>query len=116
MLVLDQSDVEAVLTMEEAISAVEDGFRQLALGNVEMPQRAATEIAQRNGLHLSMPAYVGGEVDSLAIKIVTVYGDNPANFGLPMIQGVVLLHDARTGALVGHDGCRTSDGHADGRG
>jgi ornithine cyclodeaminase/alanine dehydrogenase len=98
MLVLTQSDVEAVLTMDEAITAVDDGFRQLALGNVEMPQRAATEIAQRNGLHLSMPAYVGGDVDSLAIKIVTVYGDNPANFGLPMIQGVVLLHDARTGA------------------
>jgi alanine dehydrogenase len=100
MLVLSRSDVEALLTMTKTIAAVEEGFRQLALGNVEMPQRAVTAIAPRNGLHLSMPAYVGGEEESLTIKIVTVYGDNPANFDLPMIQGVILLHDARTGALL----------------
>ncbi len=98
MLILTRADVEAALTMDETIAALEDGFRQLAQGNVEMPQRAATPIQPHNGLHLSMPAYVGGDVDSLTIKIVTVYGDNLAKFNLPTIQGVILLHDAHTGA------------------
>lgn len=100
MLVLSRSDVEKLLTMEDAIAAVEAGYRQLAAGNVTMPQRVATLVAPHNGIHLSMPAFVDGsgeEPGTLAIKIVTVYSDNPSHYGEPTIQGVVLLHDARTG-------------------
>lgn len=100
MLILSRHDVEALLTMPDAIAAVEDGFRQLVMGNVVMPQRAATVVAPHNGLHLSMPAFVGGDPGTLTIKIVTVYGDNQARFGLPMIQGLLLLHDARNGQLL----------------
>ncbi len=100
MLILTRHDVEALLTMPEAIAAVEDGFRQLGLGQVVMPQRAATPIAPHNGLHLSMPAFVGGDPGTLTIKIVTVYGDNQTRFGLPTIQGMLLLHDARNGQLL----------------
>jgi len=104
MLILTHHDVESLLTMEETINALDGGFRQLARGNVVMPQRAATRIDPHNGLHLSMPVFVGNSVDdadddpgTLSIKIVAVYGDNPSRFGLPTIQGVLLLHDARTG-------------------
>jgi ornithine cyclodeaminase/alanine dehydrogenase len=101
MLVLTRAEVASLLDMAATIDALEEGFRQLALGNVVMPQRAATSIGPHNGLHLSMPAFVGGadeEPGTLSIKIVTVYGDNPAKHGLPTIQGVILLHDARTGS------------------
>ncbi len=117
MLILTHADIENLLTMSETINAVEAGFRQLALGNVTMPQRAATYVARHEGLHLSMPAYVGTGRDNgddgdpkadesdrasdvLAVKNLAVYGDNPARHGLPMVQGVVLLHDARTGELL----------------
>lgn len=100
MLVLSRHDVEQLLTMTDTLAAVEEGFRQLAQGNVVMPQRAATQIAPHNGLHLSMPAFVGGEIGALTIKIVTVYGDNPAHYGLPTIQGLLLVHDAKTGQVV----------------
>ena len=100
MLILTRHDVETLLTMPDAIAAVEDGFRQLGLGNVVMPQRAATPIASHNGLHLSMPAFVGGDPGTLTIKIVTVYSDNQTRFGLPTIQGMLLLHDARNGQLL----------------
>lgn len=100
MLVLSRQDVEQLLTMRDALAAVEEGFRQLAQGNVVMPQRAATVIAPYNGLHLSMPAFVGGDIGALTIKIVTVYGDNPANHTLPTIQGVLLVHAAQTGQVV----------------
>jgi ornithine cyclodeaminase/alanine dehydrogenase len=100
MLCLSRHDVEQLLTMEEAIAAVAEGYRQLAGGNVTMPQRVATPVAPHNGIHLSMPAYVDGSDGTggtLAIKIVTVFSDNPTVYGEPTIQGVVLLHDARTG-------------------
>ena len=104
MLILSRHDVEALLTMPAAIAAVGEGFRQLALGNVVMPQRVATSIAPHDGLHLSMPAFVGSEhadeAGTLTIKIVTVYGQNQARFGLPMVQGMLLLHDARNGQLL----------------
>jgi len=106
MLILSRHEVESLLTMPEAIDAVEEGFRRLAIGSesapVVMPQRTATPIAPHNGLHLSMPVFVGGQGENdagiLAIKMVTVYGDNPARYGLPTIQGVLLLHDAATGS------------------
>jgi len=100
MLMLSRTDVAQLLTMADALAAVEEGFRQLALGNVMMPQRAATTIAPANGLHLSMPAFVGGAVGALTVKIVTVYGDNMPTYGLPTIQGLLLVHDAQTGSVL----------------
>ena len=101
-LLLTRKDVESVLTMKEAIAAVEEGFRQLALGHVIMPQRTAIRIPEHHGLHLGMPAYVGGTEGggSLALKVVTVYPDNPSSYGLPTTIGTLLLNDPRTGALV----------------
>jgi ornithine cyclodeaminase/alanine dehydrogenase len=101
-LLLTRKDVEAVLTMQDAIAAVEEGFRQLALDRVIMPQRTAIRIADLHGLHLGMPAYVGGAEGegSLALKVVTVYPDNPAKYNLPTTIGTLLLNDPRTGALV----------------
>jgi len=101
-LLLTRKDVEQVLSMKDAITAVEEGFRQLALGNVIMPQRTAIRIAEHHGIHLGMPAYVGGagEGGSLALKVVTVYPENQAKFGLPTTIGTLLLNDPRSGALV----------------
>jgi ornithine cyclodeaminase/alanine dehydrogenase len=101
-LLLTRKDVESVLTMKDAIAAVEEGFRQLALGNVIMPQRTAIRIPEHHGLHLGMPAYVGGTEggDSLALKVVTVYPDNPSQYSLPTTIGTLLLNDPRTGALM----------------
>jgi len=112
MLILTRHDVEALLTMPDAIAAVEAGFRQLAAGAVEMPQRLATMIAPHNGIHLAMPAFVAGDPatgdpGTLSIKVVTVYNDNRARYDLPTIHAVLLLHDARTGqalALMDHPG------------
>ena len=101
-LLLTRKNVEKVLTMKDAIAAVEEGFRQLALGNVAMPQRTAIRVSEHHGIHLGMPAYIGGAGDggSLALKVVTVYPDNPSEYGLPTTIGTLLLNDPRTGALV----------------
>jgi len=100
MLLLTRSDVKRLLSMADALDAVEDGFRALYAGEVCMPQRLALSIpgSGAGGLHLSMPAWAGGVEPALSVKIVTVYPDNPAQHASPTIQGVVLLHDAATGA------------------
>jgi len=97
MLILTRQDVESLLVMLDAIGAVEAGFRQMAAGAVEMPQRLVTPVAPHNGIHLSMPAFVAGDPETLTIKVVTVYNDNRTLYDLPTIHAVLLLHDARTG-------------------
>ncbi|MGQ9586411.1 MAG: ornithine cyclodeaminase family protein [Anaerolineae bacterium] len=99
-LLLTGEDVRTVLTIEEAIRAVEEGFRQHALGRVTMPLRTTVEVPECHGLDLFMPAYVGGAGGGLGLKVVSVYPDNPRAHGLPTILATVLLQDPRTGALL----------------
>ncbi len=105
-LLLTRRDVESVLTMRDTIAAVEDGFRQLALGKVILPQRTAIRVGEHRGLHLGMPAYIGpasaeaAAGGALGLKVVTVYPDNPAQHKLPTTIGTLLLNDPRTGALL----------------
>jgi len=86
-----------LLTMEMAIEAVEAGFKEYSRGNAAMPQRASVPIDIHDGEALTMPAYVGGDLDAFAMKLVTVYPQNPARFKIPTIFGVVILSDAKTG-------------------
>ncbi len=98
-LLLTRKDVEAVLTMEDAIDAVEEGFRQHQLGTSQLPLRTAIHIPEHNGIVLFMPGYIGG-MDALGMKLVTVYPDNPSKYNLPTILATVLLAHPRTGDLL----------------
>jgi len=99
-LVLTRKDVEELLTMKEAMSAVEEAFRQYSLGKAIMPLRTTIHIAEYKGINLAMPAYVGGDLDALGLKVVSVYGDNPEKYGLPTVLATVLLNDPKTGDLL----------------
>ncbi|MFB3854588.1 MAG: ornithine cyclodeaminase family protein [Vicinamibacterales bacterium] len=99
-LLLNRNDVRNLLDMPDAIAAVEKAFRELAAGQVDMPQRAAVHVPAHRGLHLSMPAWVGGGVSGLGVKIVTVYPDNPSKHHLPTVLAIVLLNDPETGNPV----------------
>lgn len=99
-LVLTRKDVEELLPMKEAMSAVEEAFRQYALGEAIMPLRTTIRIAGYKGVNLAMPAYVGGDMDALGLKVVSVYGDNPEKYGLPAVLATVVLNDPRTGDLL----------------
>ena len=97
-LLLSRSDVQSILRMKDAIQIVEKAFEQLALGNAIMPQRTVVRVEDYHGIHLGMPAYIGGDLDALALKVVTVYHDNPAKHKLPTTIGTLLLSDPQTGA------------------
>lgn len=94
---LNQQDIAAVLTMEAAISAVENAFRQLASGAVVMPQRVG--FAGNGGGGAAMPAYIGGEDGGLGIKVVTLFVGNAAK-NLPVINATLLLLEPDTGRLL----------------
>jgi len=99
VVVLTRKDIESVLTMKDAISAVEGAFRELALGTVEMPLRPIIRPPEHNGMVVFMPAYIGG-MNALGMKLVSVYPDNPADHNLPTILGTILLNEPKTGALL----------------
>lgn len=99
-LLLSRKDVESILTMEDCLSAVETAFAELARDKAIMPQRAVIRIAPHKGIYLAMPAYIGGEMNALGIKVVTVYPDNPSKHQLPTILGTLLLCDPTTGKSV----------------
>jgi len=96
---LNARDIAALLTMADAIAAVEEAFRQLALGDVALPPRVGIGMARYGGGGAAMPAYVGGEVNGLGLKLVTLYADNPARYGLAAVQATLVLLDPRNGQL-----------------
>jgi ornithine cyclodeaminase/alanine dehydrogenase len=98
-LLLTRSDVQSLLTMPDAIKAVEEAFDAAAAGSVDMPQRAVIKIPGHGGSALFMPAHIGA-MDALGIKVVTVYPENPTKYGKPTVLGVILLNDPSTGEVV----------------
>jgi ornithine cyclodeaminase/alanine dehydrogenase len=98
-LLLTREDVQSVLTMADAIEAVEEAFRQLELGTVDMPQRPVIRVPDEHGVVLFMPAMIGG-MGALGMKVVSVYPDNPDKHGKPTVMGLILLNDPATGEVV----------------
>jgi len=98
-LLLNGDDVQSLLTMPDAMAAVEEAFLRLAEGAVDMPQRPTIRVPEYHGVVLFMPAKIGG-MGALGMKVVTVYPDNPAKHGKPTVMGVILLNDPETGEVV----------------
>ena len=99
VLFISRKDVESILSMRETIEAVEKAFREHGLGTVSMPLRPVIRVDSQKGMVAFMPAYLEG-MESLGIKVVSVYADNPTKYNLPTIQGIVLLNDPKTGTVV----------------
>ena len=97
---LTRSDVENLLEMPAAIEAVAEAYRLTYQGDAELPVRANIPVAPHDGSLMSMPAYLGGDMDALGAKLISFYVTNPTRRGLPAIQGNVVLFDGRDGALL----------------
>lgn len=93
--ILSADDVRRALPMDQAVEAMKHAFAQLSAGRAEVPIRLPIDVEAHNGVTLFMPAYLADD-DQMAIKIVSVYNDNPAQ-GLPLIHALVVVIDASTG-------------------
>ncbi len=93
--ILSRDDVRRALPMRQAIDAMKGAFAQLSTGQADVPLRVALNIPRHKGVTLFMPAYLSAD-DQMAVKIVSVFNDNPAQ-GLPLIHALVVVVDATTG-------------------
>jgi ornithine cyclodeaminase/alanine dehydrogenase len=99
LLYLARRDVELLLPpLEEQLGLVEETYRAMAAGRVELPPKPAIHPRPNAFLH-AMPAYVGGGVDVAAVKWVAAYRGNKER-GLGYISGVIVVNDADTGLPV----------------
>jgi ornithine cyclodeaminase len=98
MLVLTETDVRALLPMQDLIDAMRPALAGFSSGRVQQPLRTVLDVDGR-GFFGVMPAFVP-ETGALGTKLVTVFGGNAAA-GLPTHLAAILLFDSDTGELRG---------------
>jgi ornithine cyclodeaminase/alanine dehydrogenase len=97
MLVLSDQDIAKLLSMEEAIEAVEGAFAQLRMGKAVMPTRSTIMLPRYNGSISFMPSYLD-ESGAQATKIISIYPDNPKR-GLPTTAAWIVVNNPETGQV-----------------
>jgi ornithine cyclodeaminase/alanine dehydrogenase-like protein (mu-crystallin family) len=95
---LNESDVRAVLPMDDLIESMETALNAFSTGHVRQPVRQVIEAGAAGNFFAAMPAWLEAG-PAMGAKLVTVYHANGA-LGLPTHQAVVVLLDAETGALL----------------
>ena len=95
LLVLSRPDVLDLLTLPDCIGAVERAFRLHAEGRTLGPGVLGVP-AQDGGFHIKAAGLLG-ERSYFAAKTNANFPQNPRRFGLPTIQGTIVLADASTG-------------------
>jgi alanine dehydrogenase len=95
MLILSRRDVLSLLTLPDCIAAVEQAFRLHAEGRAFGPGVLGVP-AGDGSFHVKAAGLVG-ESRYFAAKTNANFPQNPRRFGLPTIQGTVVLADATTG-------------------
>jgi alanine dehydrogenase len=92
-LLLTQSEVRSLVTMAEAVGAVEAAFAAHGRGETLMPSKVYLDLEKYHGDFRAMPAYFGG---SAGLKWVNAHPENPAKHGLPTVRGLYILSDPAT--------------------
>ncbi|HXX93348.1 MAG TPA: ornithine cyclodeaminase family protein, partial [Planctomycetota bacterium] len=92
-LILTREDVRSLLTMEEAIPAVEAAFAAHGRGEALMPPKLYLPLEKHHGDFRAMPAYLDGWA---GVKWINMHPDNPRRHGLPAVMGVYILSDPET--------------------
>jgi len=95
VLVLTKEEIESVLTIEDTIEVVEEGFKAFNSGRAVVPFPVALQVPDHNGdIHIK-PGYIKG-YDTYTVKIASGFYDNP-KLNLPTSHGMLLLFDSKTG-------------------
>jgi len=97
-LLLNRSDIRERLGLTECIDAVEKTFRWQGQGKIPAPGILGVR-TQSGGLHVKAACLTGGKT-YIAAKLNTNFPQNHARFGLPTIQGVIVLYDAENGRAL----------------
>jgi ornithine cyclodeaminase/alanine dehydrogenase-like protein (mu-crystallin family) len=82
--------------MEDCIAAVESAFDLLGSGRASKPVVASIKAAE-GGYHIKSAILAAGDGEYFVSKTNANYPANPGQFGLPTVQGTIVVHDARNG-------------------
>ncbi|MFC1995483.1 ornithine cyclodeaminase family protein [Chloroflexota bacterium] len=93
MLILGKRKVAELLSMGEALKAVESAFKLEADGKAIVPPKLFLDLPVYHGDFRAMPAYING---SAGIKWVSAYPDNWRH-NLPSVMATIILCDPDTG-------------------
>ena len=100
MLILNADEVRQALPMKQVIEAMKDAYASLSDGRAVVPLRTRIQIPSHDATSLFMPAYMPSDTGgALAIKVVSLFPDNPAR-GLSYIQAAVLVLESDTGRAI----------------
>ncbi len=98
MLLLTESDVKTLLTMDDLIDAMRQALIEYSAGRALQPLRTVLEVGQQHAFFGVMPGFIP-KSGALATKLVTVFGSNLA-IGLPSHLATIVLLDSTTGELL----------------
>lgn len=94
-LILDNQTIKKLVTIKEAIKAIEQVFRYFGQGKVQMPPKLYIHLDKYRGDFRAMPAYVEG-LKGCAIKWVNVHPENIRR-SLPTVMAIIIFSDPRNG-------------------
>jgi alanine dehydrogenase len=97
-LLLNRTDVQELMGLPECIDAVERAFRWQGEGKISAQGILSTR-TQSGGLHVKTACLTGTKT-YIAAKLNTNFPQNHTRFGLPTIQGVIVLYDAENGRAL----------------
>jgi ornithine cyclodeaminase len=97
-IVLTESDVRELLTMEALIGAMEEALAGFSRRQVQQPLRSVLKINEQPSFFGVMPAFVPS-IPALGTKLVTLFPANTER-GLPTHLATIALFDPETGALI----------------
>jgi len=98
---LTETDVKAVLTMDDLVETMSAALQSYSGGGVTQPVRTVIPMEGDHAFFGLMPAFVRASANArpgLGAKLVTVVGGNAAR-GMPSHLASILLLDPETGAL-----------------
>lgn len=94
-LFLTRTDVASLLDLGDCIAAVERAFRELGAGRVRAPGALAHQVDD-GGFHVKV-ASLPGKPAYFVAKTNGNFPQNRDRFGLPSVQGVIVLSDVENG-------------------
>ncbi len=97
-LIITRRDIVEAMTTSDFLSAVDKAFRAVALRTAHSPLPMHIPTS-RGGFH-AKGASISLEREYVAVKVNGNFPGNPAELGLPTIQGAIILSDGSNGALL----------------
>lgn len=98
-LILAEKDVKRLLSMQEAMEAIELAFAEQGTGRAVIPPKVYLPYGKYNGDVRTMPSYLEG-LDISAVEVSSVHEDNRARFKMPTVIATILMIEPKTGAPI----------------